>query len=525
MPLPKWFVVARNDYRVRLSSLRSLRPYFLPLVAVFLAVWIVYLAPAIVNVMVDDILAAFLSAAAVPLTQILLFMFFFMMLTFPISLALQEAQTGQLETFLSAPVRPGDVLLGEFMGLLPLYGIFIAAVTGFFTAMLHPLGLGLAQVALVIGVFVLTMVSALWIGTVVGALVRTKLGRTAHGKDVGRALALLIVLPPIAVLYAIMAGGLPEALANPGTSQTVRTILIALPSSWGAHVFANFVAHPGSLAGIALDTLLWFGGLALFFLATLWLGGRVANRAYSLELMSFTAPVSRREGAFFGVIRRVGRGRSFAPLLVSIFKEYGRRVENLSWVAYAVGLYIMVNVLLFQPEDAGDSLFPAIFLLPLLASAVAGDVTLRGKETLLICRKAPNGEGRYLRAVLVKSWIVAVPLGALIIAISTALTPQSGAGTVLWNTGYVAQLTFALTMFATGLFLLFPVPGETPREKRLTMVTVFTLIMMVSMGLFIASVEVLGGGPSAFLFMHAPGIWLLGATFLALGWRKLRTVE
>ncbi len=261
MPRPKWFVVARNEYRVRTSWLGKLRPYFLFLAAALLVIYLLYLAPAIVNLMISDLLAAFLSQAAVPLTQIILFMFFFMLLTFPISMALQETEAGQLETFLSAPIRPGDILLGEFMGKFPFYAIFITAVTGFFTAVLHPLGLDLLQTAIVILVFIITMISALWIGAVVGAVVRTKLGRTAHGKDVGRALALLIVLPPIAVLYAIMGGGLLPALANPETSQVVSSILVVFPSSWGAHVFGGFVANPSNIAAVWFETSVWFGGL------------------------------------------------------------------------------------------------------------------------------------------------------------------------------------------------------------------------------------------------------------------------
>lgn len=524
MSVPKWYVVARNTYRVRMSGLREIRPYFLPLAVAFLAVWVAWLAPAIVGLMMNDLLTALVSQAAVALMSIILFMFFFLLLTIPISLALQEMRTAQLETFLSAPVRPGTLLLGEFMGTLPFYAIFITGVTGFFAAALGPLGLDLLQIVIIILVFALTLLGALWIGTVIAAVVNTKLGRSAHGKDIGKALGILIVLPPIAILYAFLGGGFLEAMADPGTSQTVSSLLILLPSSWGAQLFVLFVANPGSIGAVWLETLAWFGGLVAFFLASLWIGAKVANRAYSLELLTFSAPRAKPDGVFYRGVRRLGGGASFGTLLLSIFKEYGRRVENLSWVAYAVALYAMVSFLLFRPEDPSDILFPAVMLLPILPAAVASDVTLRGRDNLFIARKAPDGEGRYVRASLLKSWIVVIPISAMLIAISTALSPLASAYSILWNTGYVAQLVAAQTAFAIGLFLLIRVPSDNPKDKRMTLTIGFMIIAFASFPLFIASIEILGR-TNGLLSMHAPATWVLGIAFLLLGTSKLRRIE
>ena len=125
---------------------------------------------------------------------------------------------------------------------MPFYVIFITVITGLFTALLTPLGLDLVQIAIIILIFVVTSLLALWIGTVAAAILRTKLGKTARGKDIGRALAMIIALPLVALLYAIQFGGLLEALADPGTSGLVKAILGLLPSSWGAEVIIGFVS-------------------------------------------------------------------------------------------------------------------------------------------------------------------------------------------------------------------------------------------------------------------------------------------
>ncbi|MDH5782369.1 MAG: ABC transporter permease, partial [Candidatus Bathyarchaeota archaeon] len=333
MAVRKWLVVARNEYRIHTSSIRRIRPYFLYLVIGLLAVYVAFIAPAVVSPFIDDFLAFIITQAAVPMVQIILFMFFFYLILFPISDALREVQTGQLEIFLAAPIKPSDVLLGEFLGMMPFYAIAITVITGSFTALLTPLGLDMVQIPIIIIIFVVTLLSAYWIGIVIAAILRTKLGKTAHGKDIGRALAVVIILPMIAVMYAIIGGGLLEALVDPGTSGMVRTIFGVLPSSWGAEVFVSFASNPGDIGAVGFETLIRFGSLVVFFVAVLWLGAKAANRAYSLEPTTFIASRAKPDGFFYKTVRYLGGGGSSGTLLASIFKDYGRRLENLSWIA------------------------------------------------------------------------------------------------------------------------------------------------------------------------------------------------
>ncbi|MFX1476252.1 MAG: hypothetical protein ACFFCO_12365, partial [Promethearchaeota archaeon] len=204
MPTRKWLVITRNEYRIYTSRIRAIRPYFPYLVIGLLAVYVAFIAPAVVSPLIDDFIVFIVSVAAVPLVQIILFMFFFYLTLFPISDTLREVKTAQLEVFLAAPVKPSDVLLGEFLGKMPFYAIAITVITGAFTALLTPLGLDIVQNVMIILVFIVTFLSAAWIGTVIAAILRTKLGKTVRGKDVGRALSVIVALPMIAVMYAII---------------------------------------------------------------------------------------------------------------------------------------------------------------------------------------------------------------------------------------------------------------------------------------------------------------------------------
>ena len=112
----------------------------------------------------------------------------------------------------------------------------------------------------------------------------------------------------------------------------------------------------------------------MFFVATLWVGTKVANRAYSLDPSKFTSSTAKPDGFFYKAIRLVGGGRSFGSLLSSIFKDYSRRLENLSWIIYAVGLVTLIRI--FISDNSSEPIDQLVFLsemaIPFLAAFVGG---------------------------------------------------------------------------------------------------------------------------------------------------------
>jgi hypothetical protein len=517
----RWLVVAKNEYRLRTSSFRKFRRYFPFAMVVLLVVLVGFVAPAVANAIMSrvDIPAFFISVAALPMMQILLFFFFFYFMIFPISNTLKDIDMQEYEIFLNAPIRPGDVLLGKFMGVFPFYAIVIVAVMGFFMAFLLPLGLDAIQIVILITTFVVTFLAGAWIGTVIAALLRSKLGRTARGRDIGKAIPLILAIPMIAVMYALMGGGLGEILTDPSSSGFVKDILIVFPSSWGAELFVLFATNPGDITSVALETLTRFGGLVLFFAATLWLGAKAANRAYNVEMTTFTPSVAKADRTFYKTVKFLGGGQAFGTLLVSIFKDYGRRFENLSKLAYMLGLLIMIAVFFGDFEDAFGAIAIGIFLFPFLTVFVVGEVTIRGKENLFIYRKAPMGEGRYIWGRLVQGWLIVMPIAVVYSAIVVLLVPNINALTFLLAVGFVFLYVAAAVVFALGVFLMFPVFTDKPSELMLNAM----VVMMVSMFLFIF-VEILFGGPWNLLIMVVI-YWAIAATALSLGRKRLLSLE
>ena len=488
MPATKWLVIAKNRYRTATSGIRSLRPYFLPLVIGLLAVYVAFIAPAVVTPLIDDFTAFIITRAAVPMVQIILFMFFFYLILIPITDTLREVQTSQLEILVRAPLKPSDVLLGEFMGAIPFYGIAITLIIGTFTALLNPLGLDMIQKAIIIITFVITLLSAFWIGTVIAAILRTKLGKTVRGKDVGRALSVVLALPMIAVAYAIYGGGLLTALTSSETSGMLRTVLSVLPSSWGAEIFVSFASNPSNIAAVGIETLTRLGGLIVFFAATLWLGTKAANRAYSLETVTFIASKAKPDGYFYKTIGYLGGGGSSGALLVSIFKDYGRRLENLSWILYVAILLAMLRIFISDPlTKAEDALLQLSALgIPFLGAFVVGTVS-RGRETVFLYKKAPFGVGKFVKARLLQSWLVAVPVAAALTIISTISIPEITLVSLLINTLLGSLRTLASVALILGLALINPIFAEESRERNLGIVINLMVVLFATIGLELGS--------------------------------------
>jgi hypothetical protein len=400
-------------------------------------------------------------------------------------------------------------------------------ITGLFTAVLIPLGLDMIQIAIIIVIFVVTLLSSYWIGTVTAAILRTRLGKTARGKDIGRALALIIALPMIAIMYAIMGGGLTEALVDPATSGTIKTILDLLPSSWGAEIFVGFANNPGNIGAVGFETLTRFGGLLVFFVGALWLGAKAANRAYSLETISFVASKAKPNGVFYKTVNHLGGGGSLGTLLVSVFKDYSRRLENLSKIFYMVGILVLMNLFFGGPDDLEGALLLPQFLFPLLAAFVVGEVTLRGKEALFIYKKTPYGVGNLVKARLLHGWLVVVPIAALVAIVSTSLSPQTTFFYLLATTGFAILSVGANVAFVLGLSLLNPAFSD---KSGNYIVNLMITMQALPVGLFLIPLIVLGdifnlGLYGTLFYVTLPLSWLLGILFLYLGKRKLSKIE
>jgi len=486
---------------------------------VLLALYLAYGAPWIMGLFVNGGLAFFLSRAAVAVIRVVLLGAFVWFLFFPISLTLGDPQAQELELFLSAPARPRDLLLGEFVGVMPFYGVGVVIVSGLFTAAIGPLGISILQAIIIVLVFLLLFFSSLWIGTVAAALLRARLGRSERGRDIGKAIGFLLALPVVGIMYAVMGGGLSGSMPHPGDRALITGVWGVLPTSWGASMIVDFANHPGAFGSVWPETAARLSGLIIFFLATLWVGVKIADRAYSLETAGLSASRASPEGFVYRSIRALSGGGSFGAVFVSILKDYARRLQNLSRVGYVVGLVVLIDIFFTQPRDAMGSLIMSQALFALLAAFVVGEVTVRGKETLLIYRGAPGGEKMLIKARLLQGWIITLPIAVGITLFHLMLAPDTGTVMVAFYTGWMGVVVAGYVVLALGWFLMLPAFSDKSGE--------FTVIAMLAA--MFSTMSFIGSliffGETWALLSVVMLVWPLAILFLLLGRRNLHRIE
>ncbi len=515
---PKWYNIAKSEYRVRINKMPEIKKIFPYLTIGGLALYIFGIAPFIVDLFmdafIDEFLSILISHAAVAMVEVILFMIFVNFLLFPISLTMRDVQTEQTEIFLASPTKPSDVLLGEFLGKIPFYAIFIVLITGFFTSIIKPLGLDMIQIAIIIGIFIITFLSAYWIGTVIATVLRAKLGRMVGGKDIGKALAMLIVLPSVALFYALLNADISSQILE--KSGTVEMILGVLPSSWGAEIIVNFARNPGNITSNFYDTIIRLGCLLVFFGGILWLGTKVADHTYTLETITFTTARAKPEGMIYKMIRRFGREQPYSVIVISILKDFGRRFENISKIVYILGLLFCMNVFLAPKAGFEGGIMMTLIITGLLTSMVCSEVTLRGKESLFIYKKAPNGIRRLIWSRLIMSTVIVLPIVSLITVVLSALSPETTLEIILKNSSILLLCTIAYVVFNLGVFILNPAYSDKDGNYMLNIM----IGSQLSVGIFILSLIVFDNE-----LIVIPILWCFAIVTLFLGKIRLNRLE
>ncbi len=480
----------------------------------FLVLWVFVFAPVVTQGLMTEFQSFIVSQIALAIFELILFTFSIFLVLIPVSNALRDEGMDRVELLLKSPVKPGAVLMGEFIGKTPVYAILAIFTIGFFTSLLAPLGLSYFQTIIIILMTFFTCLSSFWIGTVIAGVARTTIGRTAKGKDLGKALSFIVALPLVGVFYSFINGNLQRILLDPNTNSIVKTVLGLFPSSWAAEIIVAFANNPQNIPAVWILTVSRVGGMIIFLGGSIWLGRIILNRAFSLEPTNLGVSKVGPDGFFYKALKSIGRDGSFGSLLVSSFKDYTRRLENLSQVSYVVGLMILMHA--FFIDDWGSGWTMSLLMGTVMSLFLSSEATIRGKATLFIYRKTPKGVSRFIKTKLVQSWLLIIPFLAISM-VFTALRFQIGFTSDFFiSTAQVLLMATANSAMAIGLSLVNPAWVQKSAAYMINM----QLIAFLAFGSLIIPDMVFGMES-----LQIPMAWGIGLLMLSLGYRKLNKME
>ncbi len=531
---PAWLVIAVNEYRIRINRVPSLKPYFPYLAPLFLVIHALFVAPLLADLFAGGFLGLMVSRSALSFVGIILFVIFLYFIILPVTHTLRDLDAGGFEHYLSAPVKPSHLLLGEFLGEMPFYSLIVGVLAALFAAALRPLGLGRVQLGVVVLVFVMVFMSSSWIGNLVAAFLRSKVRRSGRGRDIGRAVSFILPLPLVFLVYAIQFGGLLEALSDPATKGWVRTLLGALPSSWGARTITAIARNPGQLMAAPYVTFGPFLALFLFLAGSLWLGVKLSDWAYKVEPGSLSPSMAGAEGRLSRAVRLLAAGGSLGVILLGLLRIYFRRLENVSKITYIGGLTVFLSIFLGGPENGEFGVLVPLmavhFMLPMFTVFVVGGVTIRGKDMLMVYRKAPGGVARFIEASLVEKLLVVAPLGMVVGVASVVVNADARLSSTLPNLALLVPFSVAAVAFVLGLFLANPAFSERSGKFILNLflaMTIYGILLVVSLAGVVGTIE--GGDPWRGMLelqmVYTVTTSLVAVLALYAGWSRFSAVE
>ncbi|MFX1507922.1 MAG: ABC transporter permease [Promethearchaeota archaeon] len=527
---PTWLSIAKTEYRVTTSRIREIRSYLPYLLIGGLTIYTLFIAPSIIDAFVDELHELLLSAVAVAIINVLFFVLFVMFASFPISSTIADIKTEHLEIYLSSPVQPSDILIGEFLGKIPFYAVFAAIIGGTFTAALFPLGLDIFQIFIIVTVFIIIFLSATWVGTMIAVLLRSVLMKSARGRDIGKGLAIIVILPLVAVIYLLI-GGYYEVLKDPQNAKLVKDLFAFFPWGWGSEIIVAFAQNPGDILLTEFSTILQFSALIAFLGASLLIGGFLANRVYNLEPTSFSAATSNPNSLFYNSIRKLGGGGTSGLLLSTGFKTYFRKAKNIAWIIYSVGLIVVMNVFLTQPDDPESAFIMSLFIGPLLAAFVTSDISLQGKENLLLYKQTPTRTRKYLRIKLFQYFLTILPIVLAVETTVNLLVPNITLEMLFLNVILTVLIAAATITFTIGLFIVNPAFHDKSGEFMINiqicvfgvMIPFFILLILLDQILWDLFAIADALYPVAVIYTALQ--WVMGLTMLSLGAIKLNKME
>jgi hypothetical protein len=532
-----WLAIAKAEFQVLSASMRRNRKLFVGTLYAFALVWAVVLTPMIFNAILTalfpmHVLRPMLMVIFPGLMRTVGLFLWLILLLFPLSMALQEIKIGQWEIFLSNNVRTRDIMAGTFLGKIGLYGLIIVFLAPLLISpFMLAFEVSVIGQLLVYGVVTMLAMGTIWLSNFLTSLIQARLGDSSRGNDIAKALAMAIAIVVIIPMYGLM-------FFLPTLSELMgMNAFLFLPSTWFADLISwlaiafNGIGLTGSQilgfsAVLQLDMLFTSVLVVGFVLGTVGLALGMADRVFTIEAGFRTEVVTTvgKENVLFRSIRKINSG-PFGSLMVTSFKDFVRKAQNLSKIGYGIVLAILMPVIMLA-MDIEYFQFSELFMMLIVTMSLigsfpfAGTAFLESKDQLWIIQGAPSGGSRFVKSRIASQAIICIPLAAIPSVIIYFLIEMTVIELVLLlGLGYVAVIGGML--MATGVTARNPNYEDT--KSPAYQANVMTSVMLAEfsiMGVLFADIFLTIGTGIDFFGMieniFGPGNMMIGVSVLGL---------
>jgi hypothetical protein len=428
-------------------------------------------------------LSQFLIPSIAMIIEQLMMIFFIVILIYPLNNIYRQSEIGFKEILLASPTTAADIFLGEFLGKIPVLFSYVFALTPIFVNVLNPIfNLTFIQTLVIYGcVFGLVFLATL-IGTIIMSWLEHKIAQSENARDIAKALLILLSIGIAVLIYALQFG-FQFIMENP----ELKNYLIWYPPLW----FSNIILYTFDatlLASYILNIWMSFALAILVPLLILYGSYKKAENFYTLEgSVENVNSGMEKESAFYKFYRRI-IGAKWEGLIITQFKEFFRKKQNIAKLVYMVGLTCVYGLVFsFSMSGApgeflsgGFTKLTVVFMGGMLYGIMIGSFIFVGSKDLLWVYK------RSLRNVngLVYSYIFAMLFINIILTLGVTIF-----FTILFKFDIFYMVVFFIAYLAYGIMVLIEsigLQGFSPafEEKGKHMGMNIFKLMSIQIGVF-----------------------------------------
>ncbi len=499
-----WFAIAKAEMLVRTSRLHPHRRVLYPLILLMGILWALVGAPRVLSIVLGRLGSAFEMLVATSIHSVMrtvILVLFLFVLVVPLANSLENVKTDQWEIIFSSNVSTRDLLLGTYIGKIPVYGLFVIFLAPvMITPFAWTFGVTvLGQILMYAIIFVFTL-ATIFLSNVLSTALHAKIGESPRGDDIGKALSWalipLVAIPSMGMFY--WTGSIVSALG--------LGAMLIFPTTWCADLLTMTAAYnsslpPSSIANIqnyliGVPPTVELALLAVFILGLFVVGLRSADRLFAYGAGPVTKKIARagRDNLFIRGIKRIF-GQQFGVVMASAMKDYTRKLQNVAKLSYGVFLALLVPLMFaFGPfsEQIPDPLFVPIMtslaigmMLGIFSGVIFGGIGfLDSKDQMWILKSAPSGVNRY---------VLARVLCYLLLSIPYAVIPSLSAGLLIglsWQ-NILLIIAHVYCVVAGGVFVGIGITAANPAYDDTssgaftanTLASIFAMMIMMMVGL------------------------------------------
>ncbi|MFX0154574.1 MAG: hypothetical protein ACFE9Q_08615 [Candidatus Hodarchaeota archaeon] len=534
-----WMKVAKNEIRVRTSKFRKNRLAFFLVLYSFLIFWAFFLCPLIFDqfmptlVQMEEISQYLVPSIAMIIEQLMM-IFFIMVMIYPLNNIYRQTEIGFKEILLASPTTAGDIFLGEFSGKIPILVSYVFALTPILVNMLNPIFnlTFLHTLVIYLCVFGLVFLATL-IGTVIMSWIEHKIAQSAKARDIAKALLMILSIGMVALIYTLQFG-FQFIMEHP----ELKNYLMWYPPLW----FSNVILY--TFDATLLDTYIlniWVS-LALAILVPLlilYISYKKADNFYTLEGgIEKVSSIIEKENLFYKLNRRI-IGTKWEGLIITQFKEFFRKKENITKLVYLGGLTCVYGVIYtFSMRGAeitvlwsGFTKLIIIFVGGMIYGLMLGSFIFVGSKDLLwVYKRSPRNVNGLVYSYIFAMLIINIILALVVTIFYTILFEFDVFYAIVF---FIAYLTFGIMVLieAIGIQGFSPAFEEKGKHMGMNMFKLMSIQMGVFMGYIFLIVWLGDMYPNLFAWELTPTMLFISIHLLIsiplffMGFRHLKKIE